>query len=143
MASLLDLAGTNPPATVTVGDVPVAVRGVSARALAVLMGRFAELRALLSGADIDIGVSTLLSLGPDVIASVIAAGTVGPRLRDGAWEIPVEAEDVAASLSIEDQAALLEAIVRKTFPGGPARFFERAAALVAAAGLAAPAPVEI
>lgn len=127
MAGLLDIAGGGE--TVAVRGQPVAVTGVSARGVAVLLGRFPELRALLTGREVDPG--RLVALGPDVVAAVIAAGTGAPG--DEA------AEAVADGLSVAEQADLLEAVLRLTLPRGLGPFVARLEALGEQLGVAGPA----
>ncbi len=120
--SLLDIVGAAAPRVVStsIGDVPVT--GISVRGLAILMRRFDVIRTALTGGEVpDFSIETLVELGPDVVDAIIAAGTGSPG--DAA------AEQVAGTLVIEDQVALIEAIVSATFPKGPKSFLERITAM--------------
>ncbi len=130
MVGLLDIA---PAAeTVTVRGQALAVQGVSARGVAVLLGRFPELRALLAQQHQDITPERLVAMIPDAIAAIIAAGTGSPG--------DAGAEAVADGLPIDDQVNLLEAILRLTLPKGIGPFVERLAGLGGRLGVALPAP---
>ena len=130
MVGLLDIA---PAAeTVTVGGQPVAVHGVSARGIAVLLGRFPELRALIAQRQQDVSADRLMVLVPDAIAAIIAAGTGLPG--DAAMEA------AADRLPVEEQLDLLDAILRLTLPSGIGPFVERLAGLGSRLGVASPAP---
>jgi len=56
----------------------VAVHGVSAKGLAYLLGRFPDLRRLMSGQDV--GVDQLPAAGGDAVEAIIAAGCGAPVL---------------------------------------------------------------
>ena len=113
MVGLVDIA----PAveTVPVGDLEVAVYGVSVHGIADLLRRFPELRKLFMG-KLD-KAEHLIDLGPDIVVAIIAAGTGAPGDKP--------AEDVARRLGIEAQIAFLDAILRLTMPGGLGPFVER------------------
>lgn len=113
MAGLLDIAPSSEQ--VTVRGVTVDVTGVSVSGIAILIGRFPELRTLLSGGELDL--DKLMALGGDIVNAIIAAGTGAPGNRD--------AEKVAGSLGLEDQAALLTAILNQTMPSGIGPFVKR------------------
>lgn len=123
MAGLLDIAP--PGETVPVGGAEVAVTGVSARGVAVLLQRFPELRALFAGRTPD--AARLAALGPDIVAAIIAAGTGSPGVA--------RAEAVADRLPADTQIELLAAILRVTMPRGPGPLVERLGALGEQLGL--------
>jgi hypothetical protein len=113
MVGLLDIA----PAveTVIVRGSKVPVPGVSAAGIANLLGRFPELRRMFTGNEVK--VEALQEVGGALVAAIIAAGTGTPGNE--------EAEKVAAALSVDEQADLLEAILKATMPGGVGPFVEK------------------
>jgi len=117
MVGLVDLA----PRTeaVPIEGAEVAVHGISARGLAYLLGRFPDLRRLMTGQDV--GVEQLLASGGEAVAAIIAAGCGAPGEE--------RAEAVAGNLSIDIQADLLAAIVRLTLPRGIGPFVAKLTAL--------------
>jgi len=117
MVGLIDIA---PRAeTIDVQGTPVAVHGISAKGVAHLLGRFPELRKLMSGQEVETG--QLMAMGGDAIAAIIAAGCGYPGDE--------KAEAVAGKLAIDAQADLLAAIVRLTLPAGLGPFVEKLTAL--------------
>ena len=50
----------------------VAVHGISAKGVAHLLGRFPELRMLMTGQDVE--ADQLMAMGGDAVAAIIAAG---------------------------------------------------------------------
>lgn len=119
MAGLLDIAPAVETVSVRGADIPV--YGVSAKGIALLLGRFPELRMLLSGVKKDAAVSGLLATGPDLVAAIIAAGIGFPG--------DAEQEEAAARLPLDAQAELLATIMRLTFPNGIGSLGEKLAAL--------------
>jgi hypothetical protein len=117
MVGLIDIAPRTE--TVDVQGVEVAVHGISAKGLAYLLGRFPELRQLMTGQAVDI--EQLMSVGGDAVAAIIAAGCGYPGDE--------KAEAVAATLALDAQADLLAAIVRLTLPAGLGPFVEKLTAL--------------
>ena len=113
MVGLIDIAPLKK--TVTIRDVAVDVSGVSARGIAQLLARFPELRALVTGREV--AIENLLSLGGDVVAAIIAAGTGVPG--------DTAAEQAADKLSVDEQADLLVAILELTMPRGLGPFVEK------------------
>jgi hypothetical protein len=87
--------------------------------LAHLLGRFPELRKLMTGQEVEI--EQLMAMGGDAVAAIIAAGCGYPGDQ--------AAEDIAARLTIETQVDLLSAILRLTLPGGFGPFVEKLNAL--------------
>jgi hypothetical protein len=117
MVGLIDIAPCTE--TVDVQQTPVAVHGISAKGVANLLGRFPELRKLMSGQDV--GAEELMAIGGDAVAAIIAAGCGYPGDE--------QAEAVAGKLAIDAQADLLAAIVRLTLPAGLGPFVEKLTAL--------------
>lgn len=130
MSKFLELANIS-SAPVTVRGEKVDVRGLAARDIAQIAGRFDEVRALLTGQNLELTADRLVSLGPDVVAAVIAAGVGGAG--DAAHEA------VAAALPVSEQLDFLAKILELTFPKGPKDFFTQLAGLAASAGLKAQA----
>lgn len=113
MVGLLDIA----PITrrVSVNGQDIEVRGLSAKGIAYLIGRFPEVRALFDGrAQVDFTPERLLELVPDAIAAIIAssAGEIGNK----------DAEAVAEGLPAQTQLELLSAIIDLTLPQGAGPF---------------------
>ena len=76
MVGLVDLA---PRAErVPIEGAEVTVHGISAKGLAYLLGRFPDLRRLMSGQDV--GVDQLPAAGGDAVEAIIAAGCGAPVL---------------------------------------------------------------
>ncbi len=117
MIGLIDIA----PAieTVDVQGASVTVHGVSAKGLALLLGRFPELRKLMTGQEVQ--AEQLMAMGGDAVSAIIAAGCGYPG--DEA------AESIAGKLSLDSQADLLGAILRLTLPRGVGPFVEKLTAL--------------
>jgi hypothetical protein len=113
MVSLVDIAPTAD--TVAVGEQNVEVYGVSMRGVAHLLGRFPELRMLMTGRDV--GADQLMEMAPNAVAAILAAGTGQPG--DAA------AEAAADRLAVETQVDLLSAIMRLTLPKGVGPFVEK------------------
>jgi len=122
MPGLLDIAPSSE--IVTIRGAAVEVTGVSAQGFAELLGRFPELRKLMTGMEVN--PDALFAVAGAAVAPIIAAGTGSPG--DDA------AEAVAARLSVDEQAELLEAVFRQTFPRGIGPFAKRLAALGASLG---------
>jgi hypothetical protein len=127
MTSLLDLA----PASQKVQGVPVF--GISIAGIATLMGRFPELRALLSGGSVDMSVEDIIGKAPEAVAAVIAAGVGKPG--------DAQFEEHASTFPIEWQADFLEAIMKATMPSGFGPFVERLKALAGKVVQAVPSEV--
>jgi hypothetical protein len=117
MAGLIDIA----PQTeiVAVQGTSVAVYGVSAKGVAHLLGRFPELRMLMTGQEVEI--AQLMAIGGDAVAAIIAAGCGYPGDE--------KAEVVAGQLSLDAQADLLASILRLTLPKGIGPFVDKLTAL--------------
>jgi hypothetical protein len=95
------------------------VHGVSAKGVAHLLGRFPELRMLMTGQEVQ--TEQLMTMGGDAVAAIISAGCGYPGDE--------KAEAVAGRLSIDAQADLLAAILRLTLPVGLGPFVEKLTAL--------------
>jgi hypothetical protein len=111
------------PATlkVKVAGTEIDVYGVSGEGLAVLIGRYPELKLVMTGRVAELDADTLMKNVPTAIAAIIAAGTGDPGNKT--------AEAVAAKLPLETQFDLLAAIVKMTMPGGVHPFVEKLSAL--------------
>lgn len=117
MVGLIDIAPN--VETIDVQGTPVAVHGVSAKGVAHLLGRFPELRKLMTGQEVE--TEQLMAMGGDAVAAIISAGCGYPGDE--------KAEAVAGKLSIDAQADLLAAILRLTLPVGLGPFVEKLTAL--------------
>ena len=117
MVGLIDIAPVT--AEVVIRGNSIAVQGVNARGVALLLARFPELRAVVTGREV--ALEAILALGGEVISAIIAAGTGSPG--------DVQAEQAADNLSLEEQADLLAAIFRMTMPNGVGPFVDRLTAL--------------
>lgn len=124
MPGLLDIADL--PRTVTIQGVDLQVRGLDALDLANLIGRFDEVRALLSGKDLEITPERLLEMVPEAIGAILAMGT-----GDGGNPA---AEERAHKLNAGDQLELLAAIIELTMPQGVGPFMVTVNRLVKAVG---------
>ena len=122
MVGLVDIAPVT--STILVRGQDITITGVSARGIALLLARFPELRAVITGREV--AMDDLLKLGGDVIAAIIAAGTGSPGDND--------AEQAADNLTLEEQADLLAAIVELTMPRGLGPLVERLSRLGLLAG---------
>lgn len=127
MVGLVDIAPVTSTASIRGQD--VTVTGISARGIALLLVRFPELRALLTGREV--ALDELLKLGGDVVAAIIATGTGAPGDR--------AAEAAADNLTLEEQADLIAAIVELTMPRGLGPLVDRLSrlGLLAASGASA------
>ena len=98
------------------------VKGISAQGVLLLLMRFPDLQKWLSGQSLKIAETFFQA--PETISAVIAAGTGAPGDSD--------AEDIAASLPVEVQTDVLEAVYRQTFRSGFGPFAKRVLVLYAA-----------
>lgn len=117
MVGLIDIAPKIE--TVDVQGTCVTVHGISAKGVAHLLGRFPELRMLMTGQEVE--TEQLTAMGGDAVAAIISAGCGYPGDE--------KAEAVAGRLSIDAQADLLAAILRLTLPVGLGPFVEKLTAL--------------
>ena len=122
MVGLVDI--TPITSSVTIRGQDITITGVSARGIALLLARFPELRAVMTGREV--ALDDLLKLGGDVIAAIIAAGTGVPG--------DAQAEAAADNLTLEEQADLLGAIVELTMPRGLGPLVEKLSRLGLLAG---------
>ena len=99
------------------------VRGISAQGVLLLLMRFPDLQKWLSGQSLKLADTFFQA--PETISAVIAAGTGSPGDAD--------AEEIAASLPVEVQTDVLEAVYRQTFRSGFGPFVKRVLVLYAAA----------
>jgi hypothetical protein len=129
MVSLIDIADQTK--TVRVREKDVTVYGLSAADIALLLGRFPELRMIVSGRQADITPDMMIKMAPSAVAAAITAGT-----GHGGDE---KHEAIAARLAAGDQLELLAVIFELTFPAGVGPFVQRLDALgmLKAAGSAA------
>jgi hypothetical protein len=100
MVGLIDIA----PAVETIdcgGGSCVEVYGVSARGVAFLLGKFPELRKMMSGVQLE--ADELMAMAPDAVAAIIAAGVGKPGDK--------ETEAIADRLPLEIQIDLLAAVL--------------------------------
>jgi hypothetical protein len=104
---------------VPVGDSFLSVRGISVKSALDIFKRFPKLVGMLGG-SFDLG--SFIAVAPDAVAAIIASASGSPNDET--------AEEAAASLSIETQLDILEAVGRLTFTKGFAPFAERVMALV-------------
>lgn len=117
MTGLLDIAPASE--VVNVRGSEVTVSAISITDIAAILKRFPDVRKVLAGRNIT--VESLFELVPEAIIAVIAAGA-GHAGNE-------EAEKKVASLSIDDQFALLTAIFKITFREGVGPFVARLRAL--------------
>lgn len=122
MTGLIDIAPLT--RTVTIRGVGIEVSGVPASGIAGLLVRFPDLRALVTGREVEI--DRLLALGGEVVAAIIAAGTGMPG--------DTAAEQAASRLPVDEQADLLVAILELTMPRGLGPFVEKLSRLGLASG---------
>lgn len=117
MVGLIDIAPS--VETVEIEGAFVAVHGVSASGLASLLGRFPDLRKLMTGLEVE--TAQLMVIGGEAVAAIIAAGCGYPGDE--------KAEAVAGTLSLDAQADFLSAILRLTLPKGIGPFVAKLTAL--------------
>ena len=117
MVGLIDIAPVT--TSVAIRGSHITVSGVSAKGVALLLARFPELRALITGREVDL--EEILRLGGEVVAAIIAAGTGNPG--DAGIEGAVD------NLTLEEQADLLLAIIRLTVPNGVGPLVEKLSSL--------------
>lgn len=113
MVGLVDIAPVTSKVSVRGHDIEVV--GVSAKGIALLLARFPQLRALMTGREV--ALEDILRLGGDVVASILAAGTGKPGDE--------EVEAASHNLTLEEQADLLIEIIRLTMPNGIGPFVEK------------------
>lgn len=127
MVSLLDIGDLKEE--VDIRGKKIDVTGVSASGAVTLLTRFPEIRKLFAGKAADVTVEAIVSMAPELVAAIIAAGCGSPG--------DVKHEEAARKLGIEEQFDLITAILRLTFPAGVGPFVERLYALMPDADVAA------
>lgn len=126
MADLLDIAPSTACEAIWVDGQRIIVRGLSLDAIASIVARFPELRALING---DLGDAFF----PQLIQGCGAA--VGPIVAAGCGHLASEAyEQRAAALLPEQQLQFIKAIFGLTFPNGLRSFAENLMGLVGGTG---------
>ncbi len=122
MVSILDITPANVKAiTVPVRGKDVEVRGVSLGDIAYLIQHYPEVKDLFAGKDVTFTVDTLLQRGPELVCGVLACG-LGVSGNEKGMAI-------IRDLSLEEQADLLDAILKETFKGGLGPFVEKVTAM--------------
>ena len=119
--SLLDIAPRFETVVIS-EEQSLRVRGLSAEDIKNLLVRFPSLGIIIAGNTVD--PSSILNLGPTIVGALCAAAT-------GEMGNP-DAEELAASLSIESQLDILEALGRCTFSKGFGPFADRVAVIAGA-----------
>src|SRR5215475_3711834 len=123
MADLLDIAPSTAVEVVKIDGQRIVVRGLHGDAIASIVARFPELGLLLGGTN----------MGPRLIERFGAA--IGPIIAAGCGHLGDEKyEQHAATLLVEYQLLLVQAIIRLTFPNGLTAFVEMVTALLPGAG---------
>lgn len=133
MVSLLDIAPATVGKTIGTGDAQVTVdlHGVSALGIAKLLGLFPQLRALMTGQEVEFSAAQLATLAPEALAAIIALGAAPIADFD-------KASAAAAALALPDQLTLVQGVLEVTLPGGVGPFMERLAALADGLGVTVP-----
>lgn len=124
MTSLLDIAPSS--RKVTIRETDIDITGISAQGIADLVVRFSNLKELLSSEE-SVTVDTIVQHVPEALTAIIASGTGNTGNKD--------AEKIASTLSAEEQADLLFAIVEETFPNGIGNFIQKVQGLIEGVGL--------
>lgn len=122
MADLLDIAPSTAVEVVRVDGKRINVRGVSVDAIASIVARFPELKALVSG-----------GLGDNLVPRLIegCGAAIGPIIAAGCGHLADETyEQHAAKLLPEYQLKFLTSIFRLTFPNGIGSFVEALTGLI-------------
>lgn len=125
MADLLDIVPSTAVEVVKIDGVRITVRGLSAPALASIVGRFPELRSLASGDD-----------GGDIFLRLIAGvgSAVGPIIAAGCGHLgDARYEQLAESLLPEQTMKLIRAIFGLTFPNGIGSFVQELTSMIGGA----------
>lgn len=120
MATLLDIAPLIK--NIEIRGTKLIVRGISALGVVYLFTRFPVLRALMTGKQIEgLTVEAFIVMAPASVAAVIAVGLgyVGENPDE-----QEQAEEIAASLSLDEQIYTLTEIMEVTLPRGVGPFVE-------------------
>lgn len=120
MVSLVDIVDVKH--TVTIRGKDIEVVGINAEMLGTLIAAYPDLRLALAGKGVDMNPQDIITMGPVIVASVIAWGT-GAAITDKA------AEEAAAKLTLGEQLTVLTKIFEVTFPDGFGPFVEKLRAL--------------
>lgn len=124
MVSILDIAPSSASAaTVKVRGADVAVHGIGLDDVVYLIRNYPEIKDLFAGKDVHFTTETLFDRAPELVYSVIAAGT--GVLKD------VKGIDTVKGLALDEQVNLLDAILRETFKGGVVPFVQAVRRLTA------------
>lgn len=121
--SLLDIAPLHERVRIGEGQ-ELGVHGLSVDVIVRLFQRFPDVRGWMSGTGVK--MQNLLTVGPEVVAAVIAYATTRRDQQDRLEEAEVE----AAELPVEIQLEILEAVGRLTFRNGFAPFASKVVALM-------------
>src|SRR5690242_7146006 len=105
MVSLVDLLPAQKTVTISTGDIEVF--GLNGRALGELLGKFPQLRKLVSS-QAPIDPDELVATMPDIAAAIIARGTKQPEAEAA----------IAENMPVGDQAEILMAVGDLTMPRG-------------------------
>jgi hypothetical protein len=135
MADLLDIAPSTAVEVVKIDGARVIVRGVSVDAIAFIVARFPELKALVNGGLGDNFLPRLIEGCGAAIGPIIAAGC--GHLADETYE------QHAAKLLPEHQMKFLKAIFGLTFPNGIGSFVEALTSLIGGGEGAKPVKVRL
>lgn len=125
MADLLDIAPSTAVGVVKIDGQRVKVRGVSVDAIASIVSRFPELKALVNG-----------GLGDSIVQRLIegCGAAVGPIIAAGCGHLADETyEQHAAKLLPEHQVKFIKAILGLTFPNGIGSFVTELTSLIGGA----------
>lgn len=121
--SLLDIAPLHE--RVRIGeDQELTIHGLSVDVIVRLFQRFPDVRGWMSGTGVK--AESLLTVGPEVVAAVIAYAATTRDQQDRLEE----AEAAAADLPVEIQLEILEAVGRLTFRSGFAPFASKVVAIM-------------
>lgn len=127
MVSILDIAPAAAKGiTVPVRGQEVDVHGLSLSDIAYLVQNFPEVRMMFSGKDVTFDIDTLAVRAPQLVYQIIQCGTSRTPVGND------EQIEAIASLTIEEQMALLDGILNETFKGGIGPFVQTLRHLVGA-----------
>lgn len=125
MADLLDIAPSTAIAVVKIDGQRIKVSGISVDAIASIVARFPELKALVNG-----------GLGDNIVPRLIegCGAAIGPIIAAGCGHLAEEAyEQHAAKLLPEQQIKFIKAILGLTFPNGIGSFVTELTGLIGGA----------
>lgn len=132
MVGILDVAPSTAKTVYVEGYGDIAVKGISARGVAMLLREFPDLHKLMAGQEVKLDFTHLLELVPDAIAAIIAAG----------WGHPGDekALSIADDLPLDNQADLISEIIARTMPKGVVPFMEKVEGLMSKLDVSAKTP---